>query len=177
MNTGKRLLPRECEVQVIADAPVESVWRVVADVTRTGEWSHECHRVTWLGGVTAAAPGARFRGRNRSGWLRWGRTCEILTVDPPHQITWRTIATPLFHDSSNWCISLEPADGGTQIVQTFHLAKCPRWWEWIVTRVNPGHTDRTAALTDDLHRLAATAAADVTPAHHREDAGPTHAPS
>jgi hypothetical protein len=32
---------------------VEAVWRVVADVTRTGEWSHECLHVSWLGGATA----------------------------------------------------------------------------------------------------------------------------
>jgi hypothetical protein len=26
-----------------ASAPPEAVWRVLADVTRVGEWSHECH--------------------------------------------------------------------------------------------------------------------------------------
>ena len=70
MSTTKRRLARTCRVEVIADAPIESVWRVIADVTRTGEWSHECLHVDWLGGATAAAPGARFRGRNRLGWLR-----------------------------------------------------------------------------------------------------------
>jgi hypothetical protein len=139
------------------------VWRVVADVTRTGEWSHECHHVTWLGGATAAAPGARFRGRNRSGWLRWSRICEVLAVDPPHRISWRTVPTLLFIDSSDWSITLESAGTGTRIVQAFQLTRCPRWWEWIVARANPRHTDRSAALTEDLHRIAAVAAADVTP--------------
>ena len=41
MNTAKRRVARTCRAEVIADAPVESVWRVIADVTRTGEWSHE----------------------------------------------------------------------------------------------------------------------------------------
>lgn len=161
MNTAQRRVARTCQVEVIADAQVESVWRVIADVTRTGEWSHECHHVTWLGGAASAAPGARFRGRNRSGWLRWSRTCEVLAVDPPLQIAWRTIPTPLFVDSTDWRITLAPADAGTQIVQAFQITKCPRWWEWVVARVNPLHIDRSAALTDDLRRIAAVAAADA----------------
>ena len=159
MGTANRRVARTCQVEVTSSAPVASVWRVVADPTRTGEWSHECHHVTWLDGATAAAPGARFRGRNRSGWLRWSRTCEILAVDPPHQIAWRTIPTPLFVDSSNWRITLEPAGTGTRIVQTFQVTRCPRWWEWIVARVNPRHIDRSATLTGDLQRIAAIAAA------------------
>ncbi len=170
MNTAERRVARTCQVEVIADAPIESVWRVIADVTRTGDWSHECHHVTWLGGAAAAAPGARFRGRNRSGWLRWSRTCEVLAVDPPLQIAWRTIPTPLFVDSTDWRITLAPAGAGTQIVQAFQLTKCPRWWEWIVARVNPRHIDRSAALTDDLHRIAAVAAADARAATAAGDA-------
>jgi uncharacterized protein YndB with AHSA1/START domain len=119
MDRAKRRVARACRVEVVADAPIESVWRVIADVTRTGEWSHECHQVTWLGAATAAVPGARFRGRNKSGWLRWGRSCEVLAVDAPRQLSWRTIPTVLFVDSSDWCISLEPAGTGTRIVQTF----------------------------------------------------------
>ena len=161
MDTGQRRVARACQVQVIATAPVEAVWRVIADVTRTGEWSHECHHVTWLGGAAAAVPGARFRGRNRSGWLRWSRTCEILAVDPPRQIAWRTIPTLLFVDATDWRITLEPAGTRTRVVQAFQVTRCPRWWEWLVARVNPRHIDRSAALTADLHRIAAVAATDA----------------
>ena len=58
MSTTKRRVARTCRAEVIAGAPLEAVWCVVADVTRTGEWSHECLDVSWLGGATAAAPGA-----------------------------------------------------------------------------------------------------------------------
>jgi uncharacterized protein YndB with AHSA1/START domain len=152
---------RTCHAEVIVDALPESVWRVIADPTRTGEWSHECHHVTWLDGAAAATPGARFRGRNRSGWLHWSRKSEVLAVDAPHQIAWRTIPTPLKVDSTDWRISLEPAGSRTQIVQTFQVTRCPRWWEWIVARVNPRHIDRSAALTADLHRIGAVAMADL----------------
>ena len=61
-------------------------------------------------------------------------------------------------DSSDWRITLDPAGAGTRIVQTFQVTKCPRWWEWLVARVVTPHIDRSAALTGDLHRLAAIAA-------------------
>ncbi|HEY5988064.1 MAG TPA: SRPBCC family protein [Streptosporangiaceae bacterium] len=161
MKTVNRRLARTCSVELIVDASVESVWRVIADVTRTSEWSHECHRVAWLGGAAAAAPGVRFRGGNQSGWLRWSRICEVLAVDPPRQIAWRTVPGALMVDSTVWRISLEPAGTGTRIAQSFQLTKCPRWWARILARVNPGHIDRGAALTEDLRRLGEVAAADV----------------
>jgi hypothetical protein len=35
MDTAERRVARTCRVQVIAGAPVEAVWRVIADPTRT----------------------------------------------------------------------------------------------------------------------------------------------
>ena len=55
-------VPHSCRVEAEVAAPVEAVWQVVSDVTRTGEWSHECLGVEWLDGATRAAVGARFRG-------------------------------------------------------------------------------------------------------------------
>ena len=108
----KRHVARSCRVEVTVTAPVESVWRVVSDPTRTGEWSHECRQVVWLDGSTSAAPGARFRGRNHTGPWRWSRTCEVLSVDPPHVITWRTIPTWRFVDSTEWAIALAAGRDG-----------------------------------------------------------------
>jgi uncharacterized protein YndB with AHSA1/START domain len=155
--------------EVIVAAPVDAVWRVVADVTRTGQWSHECHEVAWLDGAVAAAPGVRFRGWNRSGWLRWSRTCEMLAVNPPTRLAWRTISTPVYVDSTEWTVHLEPVATGTRIVQEYRITRCPRWWEWIATRMIPGHIDRTAALIGDLERIGAVARADG----HRAAPGPT----
>ena len=44
MGTTKQI-PRTSRVEVEVAAPVDAVWQVLADVTRTGEWSHECQRV------------------------------------------------------------------------------------------------------------------------------------
>jgi hypothetical protein len=160
MRTTNRL-PRTCRVEAAVSAPVEAVWHVVADVTRTGEWSHECHSVEWLDGATVAAPGARFRGGNKSLWWRWSRINKITSVEPPRRIAWQTIATWRFVDSTEWTITLEPLPTGTRIVQTYEVVRCPRWWEWVVAHANPPHRDRAVALASDLRRIGDVATADA----------------
>jgi len=171
MSATKRL-PRTCRVEADLTASVEAVWQVVADVTRTGEWSHECLHVEWLGSATSAVPGARFRGGNKSLWWRWSRTSEITHVEAGRLIAWHNIATWRFVDSTEWCITLEPLPTGTRIVQTYDVVRCPRWWEWVVAHANPPHRDRTAALNSDLRRIGDIAAADAASAGR---AGPASA--
>ncbi|HTL84374.1 MAG TPA: SRPBCC family protein [Acidimicrobiia bacterium] len=152
-------LSKQGRVEAVADAPVDAVWNVLVDLTRTGEWSHECQGVEWLGGATHAEPGARFRGRNHQGRSKWSRQCEITVVDNQRALTWRTIPTAIYRDSTDWSITLEPIDDGvrTRITQTYHVTKIgpvmDRLFYWIV----PAHRDRLAALTEDMKRLGAIA--------------------
>ncbi|HEY7594532.1 MAG TPA: SRPBCC family protein [Actinophytocola sp.] len=144
-------------LQVVVDADLQDVWRVVTDVTRIGEWSHECRSARWLGGARAPVPGARFRGRNRAGWLRWNRTAEVVAVEEPRELVWRTIPTWLFPDSTEWRIQLAATAQGTAITQSFTVLHAP----WLVDRlyalVVPAHRNRNARLTADLDRLGAAA--------------------
>ena len=139
-----------CEVRV--DAAIDTVWDVVRDVGRVGDWSHECTGIAWLDGAKTAAPGAQFRGRNRAGVLRWGRVCEILTVSP-YVLQWRTVPTLAYPDSTVWTIRLHDHERGTRIEQTFEVVRAPKVLDAIYARLIPAHQDRTAALTDDLRRL------------------------
>lgn len=145
-------------VTVVVDAPVADVWRVVSDVRRTGEWSHECRSVQWMGGAVAAAPGVRFRGRNRSRWVRWTRTCEVVAVDEPTELVWRTVPTWRYPDSTEWRISLVPEGLRTTITQTFTVLRAPRLLEPVYAWLIPAHQDRDARLADDLSRIGAVAA-------------------
>lgn len=147
-------LQRQGSVEAVVDAPVDAVWDVVSDPTRTGEWSHEARRHEWRAGSGRATPGARFRGHNRVGPIRWTRECEVLAVDPPHEIAWRTVPTPLFPDSTEWRLRVEPADGGgTRIVQSFRVLRLHPLLDRLFWLVLPPHRDRSAALTADLDRI------------------------
>jgi iron-sulfur cluster repair protein YtfE (RIC family) len=149
-------------VTVTVGAGVEEVWDVVRDVTRVGEWSHECVGASWLEGSTSATPGARFRGRNRAGIFRWGRVCEIVSADP-HELVWKTVPSFRYPDSSEWRISLEEVGQGTKITQRFGVLHAPKVLMVLYAMLIPAHRDRTASLIGDLERLGAVALASRTP--------------
>lgn len=159
----QHLIQHSGTVTVDVAADVDAVWAVVRDPTRVGEWSHECQGATWVGGATEAGPGARFRGRNRQGVLRWGRLCEVLRVDP-HALVWRTVPTRLYPDSSEWTIRLTPVEGGgTRITQSFEVVK-GTVLEPLYAKLAPAHRDRTEALRHDLRRIGSLAAGRPEPA-------------
>ncbi len=135
------------------DAPPEQVWAVLSDVTRIGEWSHECREAVWLaGGPAGPVVGARFRGRNRAGLVRWGRACEVTVAEPPRRFAYRT-AGSWVGDSTEWTFDLEPVGTGTRIVQSFRVLSLPRWADLVICLLVPEHQDRQAALAADLVRL------------------------
>ncbi len=156
-----RRIPRTGRVETVVAAPIDAVWNVVTDVTRVGEWSHECRRVEWLDGATNAAPGVRFRGTNKAGPWTWSRINEVLVADEPRTFAWRTVPTLLFPDSSEWRIELEPVDGGTRITQSFEVVRAPAVLAALYAIVVPTHRERSTGLTDDLRRLGELAADDV----------------
>lgn len=151
-----RRIQMENSVAVTVDAGIDEVWDVLRDVTRVGEWSHECVGADWLGDATSAVPGARFRGRNRAGIIRWGRVCEIVSAKP-HELVWRTVPTALYPDSTEWRISLDEVDDGTRISQRFRVLRAPKVLGVIYAMAIPTHRDRTAALIEDLTRLGTVA--------------------
>ena len=71
-------------VERVVDGSAQDVYRVVSDVSTTGERQRQStRRVEWLaGGGTGAVVGARFRGHNRSGLARWSRVCEVVEAEP-----------------------------------------------------------------------------------------------
>ena len=146
----------ENRVAVTVKATIDEVWDVVRDVTRVGEWSHECVGAAWLADANESTPGARFRGRNRAGMFRWGRVCEIVSADP-YELVWVTVPTAWYPDSSEWRIALATVEGGTRISQQFRVLRAPRVLAVLYALVIPAHRDRTAALVEDLTRLGAVA--------------------
>jgi hypothetical protein len=106
-----------------------------------------------------------FRGGNKAFWWRWSRTNEVTEIVPGRAIAWITVPTWRFVDSTEWRITVTPTPGGTHIEQTYHVRRCPRWWECVVVRAIPSHRDRTASLTADLHRIGDVAATPPRVAH------------
>ena len=144
-------------VEVRVPAAPEAVWRVVADVTRVGEWSHECCSAQWVGAADSARPGARFRGRNSASVWRWSRLCEVVHVDPPRLLVWRTVPTLFFPDSTEWQIEVSGSGTGSVIRQSFRVLRAPWLLDRVYARLIPSHQHRDARLAQDLRRLGEVA--------------------
>src|SRR5438309_7354464 len=127
---------RTGEVKVHFDAPPERVWSVLADIEKMGEWSPECYRVQMLGGASSpASVGARFKGWNKSGLLRWSMQCEVKAADPGREYTFATVRKG--REVTRWRYMLQPSNGGTDVTESFEAVWWPldvRFFEDIVMR-------------------------------------------
>ena len=144
---------KSCEASIVVDAPVEAVWELVSDVTRTGEWSVECRGAEWLDGASGPVKGARFRGRNRRKATRWSRVCEVLEVAAARRLAWRTLPTRLFPDSTQWEFELAPVGAGTKVTARMHVLQIPGFYDRLFALMLPAHRDRSADLAADLARI------------------------
>ncbi len=135
-------------------APPEAIYDVVADVTRTGEWSDETRRVEWTSADRGA--GARFKGWNRVGRFRWTRHCEVLVAERGSVFAFRTIPgrAPSKRDSTLWRFELTPVGNGTRVEQSYQLLERPlRFVVPIIARTAPHHLDMRPHMADCLDRL------------------------
>ena len=156
-------LPKTGSVSVDVDARPEQVWSLLTDITRAGDWSHENQGGEWLGGATEAAPGARFRGRNENGAFKWSRECEVLAVEPGASISWRTIPSWRYRDSTIWTYEIEATDRGCRIAQRYEVVQIGPVMERLFYALIPAHRDRSEALAADVRRLGEHAATLATP--------------
>src|SRR5439155_18268980 len=72
----------DVEVSTEIRADPATLWRLVSDLPRMGEWSPENTGGRWLDGATGPAVGARLRGTNRSGWRFWMTTVTVTAAEP-----------------------------------------------------------------------------------------------
>jgi uncharacterized protein YndB with AHSA1/START domain len=105
-------------------APPDLVYALITDVTRMGEWSPECYRCEWLDGATEAAPGARFRGYNRLGRLRWERTAVIGIADRGREFSFTTLNGGAGREETRWRYAMEPSSSGTLLTESFQFLWC-----------------------------------------------------
>jgi uncharacterized protein YndB with AHSA1/START domain len=145
-------------IAVTVPASPESIWAVISDPARIGEWSHETRAGRWLAPHQTAVPGARFTGTNRIGALRWTLHNEIISAEAPVELVWRTVPSRLYPDSTRWRITLEADGAGTHITQEFEILRLKPVLDRIFWRLLPAHRDRGPALAEDLRRLGHVAA-------------------
>ncbi|MEM9652812.1 MAG: SRPBCC family protein [Actinomycetota bacterium] len=111
----ERLAYHEAGIHIHAEP--ETVYNMISDIERMGEWSPEAVGGTWLNGGTGRT-GDWFEGHNRSGEREWTRECEVANAEPGRDFTF--VVGGVEANCTWWSYELAEADGGTAVTE--------RWW-------------------------------------------------
>ncbi|MET7281612.1 SRPBCC family protein [Kribbella sp. NPDC005582] len=98
-------------------APASVLYDLVSDLPRMGEWSPECTGVTWNSRTPGPAVGARFVGRNRSGFVRWPTQGRVLEADPGRRFSFEIFFGPL--QVALWSYDFTVTDGGCEVTESW----------------------------------------------------------
>ena len=112
------------EARIEINAAPLTVYQLVSDITRMGEWSPECYRCEWLDGATTAVPGARFRGHNRLGKIRWQTDAIITAADPGQEFAFTTHHKG-GREETLWRYRIRHLGTGTEVIESYQFLWCP----------------------------------------------------
>lgn len=112
------------EASIDIDADPRVVYDVLSDVTSMGERSPECHRCAWLGDATGPEVGARFRGSNRLGPIRWSTTCVVTAADPGREFAF-TVVSGRDRPETEWRYTITPTETGCRVTESYKFLWCP----------------------------------------------------
>jgi len=112
------------EASIRIAARPETVYDLIADVTRMGERSPETYSANWLDGATGAQVGARFKGYNRIGPIRWATTCVVTQAEPGREFAF-TVVNGQGREETKWRYQIEAADDGCTVTESYQFLWCP----------------------------------------------------
>jgi hypothetical protein len=148
------------EASTTIAAPPETVYALVADVTRTPEFSPEVVGCRWLDGATGPAVGARFEAVNASASGRTWKNRPVVTVAEPGREFAFTRTEP-FSGSIAWRYRFERVPEGTRVVESYEVERPVTRLGWFVIEKVFHGDDRRGALRagmqTTLERLRAAA--------------------
>jgi hypothetical protein len=97
-------------------APPGTLYDMVSDITRMGEWSPECTGGAWDDG---AGPwvGGWFVGQNRAGDFEWETRSEVVVAEPGHEFVF--VVGGGAAGDVRWGYRFEPVGGATRVEESW----------------------------------------------------------
>jgi hypothetical protein len=133
------------------DAPPDLVYALVADVTRTPEFSPEVQRCTWLDAATGPAVGARFEAVNRATrGPAWTNRPVVTAASPGREFAFSR--TERFAGTVVWRYQFEPDGTGTRLTESYHVTRPVTRFGWFVITYLYGGRDRRADLRTGMQQ-------------------------
>jgi hypothetical protein len=155
-------------VSVHIDALPEAVYALVADITRTPEFSPEIVSCTWLDGATGPAAGARFEAVNKvSRGPAWKNRPVVIAAQPGREFAFSR--TEKLSGTLVWRYRLEPDGTGTRLTESYEVTRPISRLGWfIIDRLFGCHDRRAelrAGMNQTLRRIRETAERDIKSGH------------
>ena len=112
---------RHYQESVTVKASAETLYDLVSDITRTGEWSPVCTSCWWddavgPGQVGAGQVGAWFTGRNNLPHRTWETRSQLVVADRGREFAWIVGGNFV-----RWGFSLTPADTETTVTESWQF--------------------------------------------------------
>jgi hypothetical protein len=151
-----RPAPLSVKVSKVVDVDAQTLYDLVADITRMPTFSPETFATEWLEGATSAEVGARFKGTNRIGKAKWSTKPTVTVATRGREFSFKVP-----HGSGPlWTYNFDPVEGGTRVTESMTQQRPSPAIIRFIQRRN-GVTDRAAnlrsAMTLTLDRLAEVA--------------------
>jgi hypothetical protein len=146
-------------------APPETIYQLVADVTRTPEFSPEIVECVWLDGATTPAVGARFKARNKMPNRPTFSNKPVITVVEPGK-AFAFARTEPFGGTVEWRYDFAPDGTGTLVTESYSVTKPVSRIGWFIIGTLFARKNRQADLrkgmTETLERLREAAESQST---------------
>jgi hypothetical protein len=112
--TTDQALPREYAESVDVQVSPEGLYALVADVTRTGEWSPVCTSCWWDedGQVPPGEVGSWFTGRNEVPGRTWETRSQVVAAEPG-----RAFGFEVGRGYVRWHYAFTPIADGTRLTE------------------------------------------------------------
>ena len=107
---------RRHQESVVVEASAETLYDLVSDVTRTGDWSPVCTTCWWDDAETAGQVGAWFTGRNEVPHRTWETRSEVVVAEPGREFAWVVGGSFV-----RWGFTLAPAETGTSLTESWEF--------------------------------------------------------
>jgi len=148
------------EVSAYVEATPEAVYALVADVTRTPEFSPEIIRCTWIDGATGPAVGARFAARNKvPNRPPWTNKPVVTIVEPGRVFAFSR--TEPFGGTVVWTYRFDPEGAGTRVTESYEVTKPVSPVGWFIIgglfARKDRKTDLRTGMQQTLERIRAVA--------------------
>jgi hypothetical protein len=143
---------RQHQESVTVQASAETLYDLVSDITRTGEWSPVCTSCWWDDEDSAGQIGAWFTGRNELPHRIWETRSQVVAAERGREFAWVVGGSFV-----RWGFTLTPADTGTTLTESWEFlpAGIVMFEEKFGDGASVQITDRTQQALDGIPKTLA----------------------